>query len=44
MLHKKYDRNIKDISIEKWTDKVAEIRKRYYEGKFVVGKGPVLEK
>ena len=34
---------MKLIGVEKWTDEAAEIRKRYYEGKFVVGKGPVLE-
>jgi hypothetical protein len=35
---------MKLIGIEKWTEEVAEIRKLYYEGKFVVGKGPVFEK
>ena len=33
---------MKLIGIEKWIEEAAEIRKRYYEGKFVVGKGPVL--
>jgi len=35
---------MKLFGIEKWTDEVAETRKRYYEGKFVVGRGHVLEK
>ena len=34
---------MKLIGIEKWTEEATEIRKRYYEGKFIVGKGPVLE-
>ena len=28
--------------IEKWIDESNEIRKRYYKGKFQVGKGPIL--
>ena len=33
---------MKLIGIEKWIEESTEIRKRYYEGKFEVGKGPVL--
>ena len=33
---------IKNKGIDKWIEEVDEIRKRYYEGKFEVGKGPVL--
>lgn len=29
--------------IEAWVEESAHIRERYYEGDFVVGKGPVLE-
>jgi hypothetical protein len=29
-------------SVEKWIEEAAEIRKRYYEGIFEVGKGPIL--
>jgi len=29
--------------IDAWIEESAYIRKRYYNGKFVVGKGPVLE-
>jgi len=28
--------------IDKWIEEVVEIRKRYFEGKFEVGKGTVL--
>ena len=35
---------IKAVGIDRWIEEVAEIRKRYYEGRFVVGEGPVLEK
>ena len=34
---------MKLLGVDKWTEEAAEIRKRYYEGKFVVGKGPVFE-
>jgi hypothetical protein len=34
---------MKLVGIDKWIDESAEIRKLYYEGTFVVGKGPVLE-
>jgi hypothetical protein len=34
---------MKFFGIEKWVKEAADIRKRYYEGKFVVGKGPVWE-
>jgi hypothetical protein len=35
---------MKLIGIDKWIEESADIRKRYFEGKFLVGKGPVLEK
>ena len=34
---------MKFFGIEQWIEEAADIRKRYYEGKFVVGKGPVLK-
>jgi hypothetical protein len=34
---------IKLIGIDKWIEEADEIRAKYYKGKFVVGKGPVLE-
>ena len=34
---------MKYIGIDKWVEEASEIRKRYYNGKFVVGKGPVFE-
>jgi len=34
---------MKFLGIDKWIEEAADIRKRYYEGKFEVGKGPVLE-
>jgi len=34
---------MKFLGIEKWIEEAAEISKRYFEGKFEVGKGPVLE-
>lgn len=34
---------MKLIGVEKWIEESAEIRKRYYKGKFEVGQGPVLE-
>jgi len=34
---------MKLIGIDGWIEESAEIRKRYYEGNFVVGKGPVIE-
>ena len=33
---------MKHFGIDKWIEESIEIRKRYYEGKFEVGKGPVL--
>jgi hypothetical protein len=33
---------MKLMGIEKWIEEAPEIRKRYFEGKFEVGKGPVL--
>ena len=33
---------MKWMGIDKWIEESAEIRKRYYEGRFEVGKGPVL--
>ena len=29
--------------IDSWTEEAAEIRKRYYDGEFIVGRGPVLK-
>ncbi len=35
---------IKSVGVEKWAEEEAtDIRKRYFQGKFVVGRGPVLE-
>ena len=34
---------MKLLGIDAWIEESADIRKRYYEGKFVVGQGPVLE-
>jgi hypothetical protein len=34
---------MKFLGIDKWIEEAAEIRKLYYEGKFKVGIGPVLE-
>ena len=34
---------MKLVGIDKWIEEVDEIRKFYYEGKFEVDKGPVLE-
>jgi hypothetical protein len=34
---------MKFFGIEQWIEEAVEIRKRYYEGNFEVGKGPVLE-
>ena len=34
---------MKLVGMEKWIDEAAEIRQRYYQGTFEVGKGPVLE-
>jgi hypothetical protein len=34
---------MKLVGIDKWIEEASEIRKRYYEGKFLVGTGPVLE-
>lgn len=34
---------MKLIGIDKWIEEAVEIRERYFEGKFEVGKGPVLE-
>ena len=34
---------MKFFGIDKWIEEASKIRKQYYEGKFVVGKGPVLE-
>jgi hypothetical protein len=28
--------------IDAWIEESADIRKRYFEGKFVVGQGPIL--
>jgi len=35
---------IRLVGVEKWAEEEAlAIRKKYYTGKFIVGKGPVLE-
>ena len=34
---------MKLIGIDKWIEESATIRKRYYEGAFIVGRGPVLD-
>ena len=35
---------IKAVGVERWAEEeAAAIRRRYFEGKFVVGQGPVLE-
>lgn len=34
---------MKLYGVDKWTEEAIGIRKRYYQGKFVVGKGPVFE-
>ena len=33
---------MKLIGVDAWIEESEDIRKRYYEGEFVVGKGPVL--
>jgi hypothetical protein len=33
---------MKLLGIDKWADEAKDIRMRYFKGKFVVGKGPVL--
>ena len=33
---------MKSFGIDKWIEETADIRKRYYDGKFEVGKGPAL--
>ena len=33
---------MKSKGIDKWIEESAEIRKKYYEGKFEVGEGPLL--
>jgi hypothetical protein len=35
---------MKLIGVDKWTEEADEIRKLYFEGKFLVGRGPCLEK
>ncbi len=34
---------IKNIGLDKWFDEAADIRKKYFMGKFVVGMGPIEE-
>ena len=34
---------MKLVGVDKWTEEAAEIRSRYYNGRFEVGKGPVPE-
>jgi len=33
---------MKFAGIERWIEESVDIRERYYEGRFEVGKGPVL--
>ncbi len=33
---------IKKVGIERWVQESDEIREKYFEGNFEVGKGPVL--
>jgi hypothetical protein len=33
---------MKLLGIDVWIEESANIRKRYYEGDFIVGKGPVI--
>jgi hypothetical protein len=35
---------MKLVGIDAWSEESAGIRKRYYEGNFIVGRGPILEK
>ena len=34
---------MKLVGVEKWVDEAAEIRTRYFNGRFEVGQGPILE-
>jgi hypothetical protein len=34
---------IKAVGAERWSEEAADIRRRYFQGKFVVGAGPVLD-
>ena len=34
---------MKLIGLDAWIEEASEIRKRYYDGEFVVGQGPVLK-
>ena len=34
---------MKLLGVDAWTEESANIRERYYEGKFVVGQGPILD-
>ena len=34
---------MKLLGVDAWAEEAARIRRRYYEGTFVVGQGPVLE-
>jgi hypothetical protein len=35
---------MKLIGVSAWIEESADIRKRYYEGDFIVGQGPVIKK
>jgi hypothetical protein len=34
---------MKAVGLDQWAKEASEIRKRYFAGKFIVGKGPVVE-
>jgi hypothetical protein len=34
---------MKLLGLDAWFEEASHIRKRYYDGKFVIGKGPVLD-
>jgi len=34
---------MKLLGLDAWAEEAAQIRQRYYEGEFVVGKGPILK-
>lgn len=33
---------IKAVGIDEWAEETSEIRRRYFTGKFIIGKGPVV--
>ncbi len=34
---------IKAVGVEQWANEAADIRKKYFRGKFIIGRGPVME-